>query len=357
MPKARKLKSGSWHCKVLSHTEILPDGRKKRIYESFTVKDPSRAGKRLCEKLAADWADSRVDRHDDATVGEVIRKYIDMKERVLSPATIRGYENYYNSCYDRISAEPAAGLTAPAVQVWINELALEYKAKYIKNVYALFHASMSFYGYPELRVSLPTGPQFVAHVPCDEEIRKLISYLDHDIGRQTKRETKMAILLAAFGSLRRGEICALTVDDFDGCRVRVCKDIVMDKDGISVTKHTPKTDSSNRIVVLPQFVIDQLGLPDLHGRIIKATPEMISNRFRRAVRMSGADIPFRFHDLRHYYVSIAHALGIPDAYVMAQGGWSSDSVMKRVYRSALQDRAAIEQKKLNDHFSEVVSVG
>ena len=357
MPKARKLKSGSWHCKVLSHTEILPDGRKKRIYESFTVKDPSRAGKRLCEKLAADWAESRVDRHDDSTVGEVIRKYIDAKERVLSPATIRGYENYYKSCYDLISLEPAAGLKAPAVQAWINSLTPAYTAKYIKNVYALFHASLAFYGYPELRVTLPTGPQFVAHVPCDDEIRKLLDYLGKGAGRQTKRETKMAILLAAFGSLRRGEICALTVDDFDGCRVRICKDIVMDKDGYPITKHTPKTSSSNRTVILPQFVIDELDLPRLRGRIIKATPEMISNRFRRAVRMSGADIPFRFHDLRHYYVSIAHALGVPDAYVMAQGGWSSDSVMKRIYRSALQDRAAIEQKKLTDHFSSVISAG
>ena len=53
---------------------------------------------------------------------------------------------------------------------------------------------------------------------------------------------------------------------------------------------------------------------------------------------------FRFHDLRHYSASIRHALNIPDAYIMQEGGWSSDSTLKSVYRHALDD----EQDKMAD---------
>jgi integrase len=82
-------------------------------------------------------------------------------------------------------------------------------------------------------------------------------------------------------------------------------------------------------------------------------PEQVSNRFRRAVRSSG--LPhFRFHDLRHYYVSIAHALGVPDAYIMQMGGWKTDNVMHRVYRDTLPDVMQAEQDKLTKHFHDAL---
>ena len=63
---------------------------------------------------------------------------------------------------------------------------------------------------------------------------------------------------------------------------------------------------------------------------------------------------FTLHSLRHYYVSIAHVLGIPDAYVMKMGGWKTDHVMKRVYRTTLSDVEKQEQEKINAHFSELM---
>ena len=55
-------------------------------------------------------------------------------------------------------------------------------------------------------------------------------------------------------------------------------------------------------------------------------------------------IPFRFHDLRHYSASIMHAIGILDQYIMASGGWKTDTVLKAVYRNVIND----EQKKFTD---------
>lgn len=58
----------------------------------------------------------------------------------------------------------------------------------------------------------------------------------------------------------------------------------------------------------------------------------------------------RFHDLRHYAASIMHAIGIPDQYILQRGGWSSDSVMKTVYRNTIDLETVRQNKKINDHF-------
>ena len=64
------------------------------------------------------------------------------------------------------------------------------------------------------------------------------------------------------------------------------------------------------------FVIERLS--GISGKITNKTPVAITHRFNRILKE--AEIPhFRFHDLRHYAVSILHAMNIPDKYIMAVG--------------------------------------
>jgi integrase len=156
---------------------------------------------------------------------------------------------------------------------------------------------------------------------------------------------RSACLLAAFGSLRRGEICALTAADISGNRITVNKSMVRDSNDFWHVRPMAKTDESNRVVIVPEFITEFLIVP------VGLPPEQLSNRFRRAVRSCGCQTIFRFHDLRHYYVSIAHALGVPDAYIMSMGGWKTDNVMHRVYRDTLPDVMQAEQSKLSNHFA------
>ena len=46
-----------------------------------------------------------------------------------------------------------------------------------------------------------------------------------------------------------------------------------------------------------------------------------------------------------------HALNIPDQYILDRGGWSSDNVMKSVYRNVIDLDKAKQTKKLNKYFS------
>lgn len=346
MATAKKLPSGSWRCQVFVGYEIDEDGKKKKIYKSFTCKNPSKRGKKECERMASEWFFSHRDPGEDITVYDAVRKYIDVKEKVLSPSTIRGYELYLKRIAP-IQSEMIFGLTQTRVQKWINLLHMEgHSPKYIKNIYGLFASAVSYHGGGTFQVSLPSAVAPDLHTPCDDEMRILLDHI------RDKTELLTAVLLAAFGSMRRGEICALVPSDFSGNRVRVTKSMVRDKDNFWVVKPTPKTDESNRTVILPDFVADRIMLPD-HGRVVPLHPEQVSQRFYRAVRSSGCKTPFRFHDLRHYYVSIAHALGVPDAYIMEMGGWKTDNVMHRVYRDTLPDVMAKEQGKMTEHFREI----
>ena len=98
MATAKKLASGSWRCQVYSHTEetVQPDGtiKKKRIYKSFTCDVKGPKGKRICEKMAAEWAEEKESFTQiyAITFGAALDKYISDRETILSPCTIRDYK-------------------------------------------------------------------------------------------------------------------------------------------------------------------------------------------------------------------------------------------------------------------------
>lgn len=64
----------------------------------------------------------------------------------------------------------------------------------------------------------------------------------------------------------------------------------------------------------------------------------------------GTGIDTRFHDLRHFSVSIAHALGVGDQYIMHRHGFATDSTMKRVYRNEIDTYEKQANDVINDFY-------
>lgn len=337
MATAKKLPSGSWRCQVYSHTE--PNG--KRIYKSFTCDDPSPKGKRLCEAEASAWAASKTARAKcNYTFGEAFEEYIRSKQNVLSQSTICGYyamRTYYKSIehtrIDRIDQQ--------TITEWANTFSRTHAPKTVKNGHGLITAILAQYA-PEitLRTTLPQKIQPTYVLPSDEAMKQIIAYLE-----KTDIEMLRAVYLAAFGTLRRSEVCGLTADDVKGNVIHVHNAIVKDHNNNYVVK-TTKNVSSDRYIEIPQFIIDTF---PKKGNIVSLTPDTLSRRFSKVLKRLG--IPhFRFHDLRHYSASIMHALGIPDQYIMAKGGWKNDATLKAVYRGALDEYSRKYNDIANAHF-------
>ena len=346
MPTAKKLPSGSWRCQVYSHTEevLQEDGtiKKKRIYKSFTCDDPTAKGRRKAEQMAADWAaDKERLPKSSMTVKEAVRRYIEAKKGVLSPSTVLGYESLEKTCIPLIGDISLDSLTQDRVQTWIGKISVTRSAKTVKNAHALLTSSISMF-YPDLHLhtKLPQKEQPDLYIPTDQDIQKLLEYVK-------EKELEIAIYLAAFGPMRRGEICALKSTDIDGNTVIVNKSMVLTPDKTWKIKQ-PKTYASYRKIVYPDFVIERI--QGIEGRVVKCTPNQLTRRFQRAIQFSG--LPhFRFHDLRHYSASFMHAIGIPDSYIMERGGWQTDNVMKTVYRHTLNDRVKEMNRKVNAEFN------
>ena len=98
------------------------------------------------------------------------------------------------------------------------------------------------------------------------------------------------------------------------------------------------------------FVIEKLKGVD--GNVTELNPSSISDRFRNLLKRHNME-GFRFHDLRHYAASMLHAMDVPDQYIMQRGGWSSDIVLKQVYRHVLKEETKRQNDRINERFSEL----
>ena len=184
---------------------------------------------------------------------------------------------------------------------------------------------------------------YTPYVPSDEDIGKLMKALSGS-------ELEKAVLLAAFGSLRRSEISALLDKDIQGNQVKIDKAMVKNENKEWVIK-VPKTKASYRVIEYPLEVIEKF--TGISGSLVRLNPDQITKQFSSALKKNS--IPhFRFHDLRHYQASILHALGVPDLYIMERGGWKTRATLDKVYKHVMDKKKQEVIKLANNHFSSLM---
>lgn len=344
MATAKKLKSGSWRCLVYSHTEetIQKDGtiKKKRIYKSFTSDIPGPKGKREAEQMAAEYAYNKehLIKTVSMTLDQAVTSYIESKKNVLSESTITGYKSIQRNYMPPIAHVDINQFTKVIVQKWVNDMSAKASVKTVKNAYGLFSATMAMFTNLQFKIKFPQKKQSEIYIPSDADIKLLLQHAEGDF--------KLALYLGAFAGLRRGEICALERSDVHKGYITINKSMGLTQDRHWKIK-PPKTECSNRNVNIPDFLFKLL--KNKKGRLVDMTPDQVTDHF--CVLRDSLDMKkFRFHDLRHYYVSVNHALGVPDQYIMAMGGWRTDRTMKAVYRNILIPEKDKFAKISLDHF-------
>lgn len=335
MATAKKLPSGSWRVRAY----IGKDANGKPKYKSFTA-----STKKEAELMALQYEETVQKQDMEVTVNDAITNYINVKSKILSPATIRGYLNWQRNTLKGISQVRIKDLNSSIVQKWLGDLSVDHSPKTVKNAYGLLTATLDWF-YPDihLKVKLPQKESGNLYVPTDDNIKTLLSYF-----KENDKDMYIACMLAAFGTLRRSEVCALTADDISGNTITVNKAVVLDRNKEWITKST-KTTSSERTILMPEHVMKVL---PKKGQIVNMHPNNITDRFGDALKK--LDVPhFRFHDLRHYSASVMHAIGIPDVYIMERGGWESDATLKRIYRGSMDDYQKKFTQQTNTHFESI----
>ncbi len=210
MATAKKLPSGAWRTRA---TKIVNG---KKVTKSFTVhpsevngeslKVKSHKAKNRSELLAREWQDNiEVTENYGTTIGEAINEYIKGREKVLSPRSIHDYKALI-PFFDSIKDIYTSDINTAQIQTLINEWSLSLSRKTIQNRIGFLMSVLSYADCDKkFKLRYPQKAPTKKAVPDIQDLRRLLSEADDSF--------QPIILLAAFGSLRRGEICALKQKD------------------------------------------------------------------------------------------------------------------------------------------------
>lgn len=338
--KAKRLPSGSWRVQVLDYVDA--EGKAHR--RSFTANTKEEA-----ELAAAQFKLQRTEGGRDGTVEDMMERAIRQKAPALSPSTLRGYEKVLRHMVrpTPFGKVRLAVLSSDRVQTWVSWLISQgYSPKSIKNAVGVFRSCYQFSGGAKtFRVKLPQASAKKKHVPSVNDLKSVIHYFEY-----LKDDDMLnAIKLAAFCSLRRGEIGALTAEDVDRKKnlIRVNKAMTETPSGNWLVK-VPKTASSVRVIPVPKSLMKRL---PKSGKLVNIPTAQITNRFCRAVKKLPVE-PFSFHDLRHFYASMAHNRGVSDITIQATAGWASASTMKEIYWGVIEEEQRRQIEMFHQYLAE-----
>jgi integrase len=324
--------SGNYRTRVY----LGKDDSGKRLYKSFDGSTANEADLKALQFKAQNMSTERPQK----TFLYAMRDFLNSTSKTLSITTLRSYK----AIHRKLSNEHKSfcnlavyDINQKALQRLVDQLSASHAPKTVRNYYGFICDVMNFCEIEPPRCTLPQRKKPVLNIPDEKTVKRLFEAVKGT-------DLEIPVMLAALVPMRRGEIVAASLDDLgDDNILHIHASVAVGEKGIVQIKQ-PKTEASDRYVKLPDELADKIRA---QGYICNISIKAISNRFARALRRAGIE-HFRFHDLRHAFVSIAHAAGIPDAYIMARGGWATSYTVNNVYRHVLDDDREKIEDTVND---------
>ena len=274
--------------------------------------------------------------------------YIETRRSVIEGTTLCSYNQVLQHRFQDIMDVPLIKLRPMQIQQSVNLEAQQVSPKTLKNAYGLLRSVLKMYDVDINlnNIKLPKVRRKEKELPTFETLFPIIK----------GTSVELPVLLAAWLSLRIGEVIGLKFKDVDMNKrtVMVRRTIINTEDGAKVREGC-KTEKSTRRLELPKYIFDLItSIPHESDDefIIKLTSKAFYNRFRRL--MEKHDIHITFHDLRHLNASIMLMLGVPNKYACERGGWSTDNVLKSVYQQTFSSERKKIDKLIDGYFDGVI---
>lgn len=331
IPKAEKLPSGAWRCRVtvngqrMSFIKDEEDDAVNAAVLAMVASDPDEINrKKALAKI---------------TLRSAVKDYISKRKNVLSPSTARAYNSILNNRFQTIMDLP---LTAKIDwQRVVNDESEEVSAKTLKNCWGLIKAVLTINNVSVDYVRLPQVIRQNRPFLQPDEIKKFVKAIKG-------HKYELPYLLCLHG-LRRSEMLALTKADIRNDYIHVSGSVVEGDDGF-IHKDTNKNVTSNRNVPIMIPRIKKLAKESPTDILCPWHPGTIVKPLATVCKHAGITV-VSLHDLRRSYASLCYHLNVSEAQTMEWGGWSDISTMRKIYiQIAEQDRLA-KAKELKDFFS------
>ena len=281
----------------------------------------------------------------DATIQTLARVYLEEKTGKVKDSTLKCYQrNIRCHILPKLGGRVAANLTVEDIDDYLKAMQESFSPKLVREVGALLLALLRLAGINFTgEVTLPKVRQKNVEVFTETELKQLARI----ILRRTD-ETGLGILLTVYTGIRLGELCGLKWQDVNAGKgmlhVQRTVERVAQEDGTTcLAVLTPKTESSNRWIPIPQEMMRVLKpdqrLPEtylLTGGEIIPDPRTMQNRYRALLKRIG--VPYRnFHALRHTYATRCIEQGIDAKSVSELLGHSDVRTTLRLYVHASMD--------------------
>ena len=275
------------------------------------------------------------------TLNEAIDHYIESRQNVLSPSTIRGYRMIQRNRFQSMMKRRLSDVRPDQWQRAVNTEARLCSAKTLTNAWRFISSVISEETGERISVRLPQVPAADRPWLTPEQIP---IFLDAIHGHSIE-----IMCLLALSSLRRSEILALTWNDIDmkAGQIHVRGAAVYNEDYQLVQKRTNKNKTSARIVPIIPPLRDALELAERKSEYVcTLSPRSAYEHINRCCRKAGLP-EVGIHGLRHSFASLAYHLGMPEKVAMQIGGWSDSKTMHDIYTH-------ISQSEIQKYASEMM---
>ncbi len=258
-----------------------------------------------------------------------------------------------NHLYPTFGATPLRQISPTQVRLWYSALSQS-------------KPSVADAAYRVLRAILSTAVQegVLTENPCrlqgaglDRAPERPVPSVDqvHEITRRMPENLRLAVHLAAWGTLRLGEVLALERSDIDLATGAVTVSKTLSEQGSRVNGvqyGPPKSDAGFRVVHLPEATRMVMAHHMEHFVGLDSDSPVFTGPTGNRLWQKAVRRPFRvaseaiglpalhFHDLRHFAATVAAQAGATTKELMARGGWASVTMVVRYqHQSPERDQA------------------
>lgn len=313
IPKAKQLPSGSWFCRVRVNGQdisITRNTEKEAVAEAMAIK----AGVIEAQKSPK-----------KKTLTKAIDEYIEARQNILSPATIRGYRTIQDNRFRAMMQKDVFEVTADQWQRAVNQEAKRVTAKTLTNAWRFVASVIAETTGQHITVRLPQIIPAKRPWLTPEQIPVFVAAVKGD-------KAEIPALLA-LSSLRRSEIIGLRWADVDlkNGILTVKGSAVPDENHKIVYKRETKNATSRRTVPIIPPLKEALENASKRGEfVVTYHPATVMNQVNRVCEKNGLP-QTGLHGLRHSFASLAYHLGIPEKVAMEIGGWADNQTMHKIY--------------------------
>lgn len=338
--KFKKLKNGYYSAVISLGFDENGKRKQKRI---------SAPSKWELQKLIEEIQANRTNVNSrEMTVHQAMAEYVASRESVIEPTTLRTYHYIVDFRLKSIHDIKIKQLQIVDIQKAINqETRLGLSRRTIKAGVDLLKSALDLYdillNFKKLK--LPKAVKSKDDLP---ELDAIFQALEG-----TSIETYC--ILALNGCLRVGEVLGLKFADIDSesDSIYIHRTQLATEKGV-IYRDYCKTDKSMRTIrISPELCEKIKNLP--HNSeddfVVPLTYKALYNRYYRIMKKNG--LPTKFHTIRKLSASTLHAAGMPDKYILAMGGWSTDNILKSVYEKTFESEREKATQKAVECFSEV----